>query len=139
MTDFGWGAYMNLKKKMERFLGEDIEKEPSRKGKKSRALDIQDEKKQAKIRDLEEKLNEKEKELDKIEDLLINTQKQEKENYETNKKALDGMVVMIKDLMGKEQEEQDRIAKSKKSLKKELNIDEMEKALQEQYEELEFD
>ena len=132
MTDLGWGAYVNCKKKLERFLGGDIELEPERKDKKSRKLEIEFEKKDAKIRALQG-------ELVDIGEMLENREKQRQKDFETNNKMLDGLTDMIKDLMGKEHEEQDRIAKSKKSLKKELNIDEMEKALQEQYEELEFD
>ncbi len=124
MTDLGWGAYVNCKKKLERFLGGDIELEPPRKG-KSRALEIEFEKKDEKIRALQGN-------IEKMEE------KREKD-FETNKKAIDSLTSVIMGFAKKSEEEQEEIAKSKKNLKKELNIDELEKALQEQYEELEFD
>jgi len=54
MTDLGWGAYVNCKKKLERFLGRDIELEPERKDKKDRVLTIKDENKEKKDRNLED-------------------------------------------------------------------------------------
>jgi len=108
----GWGAYINCKKKLERFLGGDIEKEPQRKDKKSRALEVEVEKKEAQVRDLEGKLKDTKKQMDDIKKDIDNQNKE-------NRKNLEKTTQLIKNLMGKEQEEQDRIAKSKKSIKEE--------------------
>ena len=132
MTDLGWGAWVNCKNKLERFLGRDIELEPKKRNQKSRTLAIKDEKKEAKVRALEAKLDEREEQIEKIEKVLESNKEQARVNMEKNKDMLGNMTTMIKNMMGKEQQEQ----QSRVKIKKELNIKEMEEALDYQYQPL---
>ena len=150
MTDLGWGAYVNCKKKLERFLGRDIPFEPERKGTKSRALEIKDERQDKVVRDLELKLDERERIIERME-------KRAEKDLEKQSKVLGGLADMIKGMKKQNEDEaikeQQRInyemmqnymnetqaPQTQAPKTKGLNIDELERALQEQYKELEFD